>query len=109
MEFCSKCNSLMIPKKENDKVFLVCRNCGTKKKSKSSQGIRLKEKVKKDPMEDVVVADKEVTALPKTKKICPKCGNNEAYWWTQQTRSGDEPPTRFYQCTNCEHNWREYG
>jgi DNA-directed RNA polymerase subunit M len=45
---------------------------------------------------------------PKVKIICEKCGNNAAYFWTQQTRAADEPETRFFKCTKCKHTWREY-
>ena len=40
---------------------------------------------------------------------CAKCGNTEAYFRMQQTRSADEPSTRFYRCTDqkCCHNWKE--
>ncbi|RLG10996.1 MAG: transcription factor S, partial [Thaumarchaeota archaeon] len=40
--------------------------------------------------------------------ICPKCGNREAYYWAVQTRSADEPMTRFFRCTKCGYTWREY-
>ena len=39
---------------------------------------------------------------------CPKCGHKEAYWVLRQTRSSDEPETRIYTCTKCEHRWRVY-
>jgi DNA-directed RNA polymerase subunit M len=47
--------------------------------------------------------------FPKTKIICPKCGYEEAYWYMQQTRGADEPPTVFYTCVKCKHSWRSYG
>lgn len=48
-------------------------------------------------------------ALPKTKGVkCPECGNDEAHWYTEQTRAADEPATRFYICTECGHKWRDY-
>lgn len=99
----------MVPEKDSDGTVLKCRNCGYTEKSEK-EDFKVKEKVEKDPMDDVVVVDKDkdVKALPTTNKKCPECGNDEAYWWTQQTRSADEAPTRFYQCTECEHKWREY-
>ena len=50
-----------------------------------------------------------IEEMPKTRVICPQCENTEAYWWMQQTRSGDEPPTIFYKCTKCGYSWRSYG
>lgn len=46
--------------------------------------------------------------LPATKAECSKCGNGQAYYWMMQTRSADEPSTRFYRCTKCNFTWREY-
>ncbi|MEM0142231.1 MAG: zinc ribbon domain-containing protein [Candidatus Rehaiarchaeum fermentans] len=39
---------------------------------------------------------------------CPKCGQKKIVSWMEQTRSADEPPTRFYKCANCGYTWREY-
>ncbi len=39
---------------------------------------------------------------------CPKCGKKRVISWIEQTRASDEPPTRFYKCTNCGYTWREY-
>ena len=50
----------------------------------------------------------DIQSLPIEKEQCSKCGNEEAYSWQRQTRSGDEPATRFYRCVKCEHTWREY-
>lgn len=113
MEFCGKCEGLMVPKVLNKKTFLVCRNCGTKKGvTDKKANFKLKGKIEKEPMEEIVIveSDKTYETLPKTKSQCPKCENFEAFWWIQQTRSGDEAPTRFLKCTNtkCGHKWREY-
>jgi DNA-directed RNA polymerase subunit M len=43
-----------------------------------------------------------------TLEQCPECGNDEAYWYLQQTRSADESETRFYICVECDHKWRDY-
>ncbi|GAI81579.1 unnamed protein product, partial [marine sediment metagenome] len=34
--------------------------------------------------------------------------NEKAYFWSVQTRSGDEAETKFFKCTKCEFTWREY-
>ena len=96
--FCPKCGGLLINK--NGKV--VCSNCG----AEFTSG-KIKEKTKKKE-KSISIAKKETEIHPKTKAKCPKCGNNEAYYWVVQTRSADEPPTRFYKCTKCKYIWREY-
>ena len=55
-----------------------------------------------------VVRDKDLDTTPVVPAVCPKCANKEAYFWTSQTRAGDEAETRFFKCTKCRHTWREY-
>jgi len=98
MEFCPKCGTILTPEKGK----LICKKCGYKKK----EDLIFKEKVKHKKVEKVT--PKEFETLPKTKVVCPVCGNNEAYWWTAQTRAADEPETMFFRCTKCHHTWREY-
>ena len=52
--------------------------------------------------------DKEIETNPLTEAECPKCHNKKARYWTQQTRAGDEPETKFYKCEKCKHVWRDY-
>ena len=56
----------------------------------------------------IINSEDETVTLPKTRVICPKCGNTEAYYTIMQTRSADEPPTTQYRCCKCSHSWREY-
>jgi DNA-directed RNA polymerase subunit M len=109
MEFCDKCGNLMVVKKGRKNTYLVCRKCGRKKKVKKEK-VLLSERLA-DKKKEIVVMGKgeELAELPKTKIMCPKCENVEAYWWMQQTRSADEPPTLFYKCTKCGYSWRSYG
>jgi len=111
MHFCPKCGSLMKVTKIRDKKVLKCPKCGYVEETQNTQIIAYKEEIKHSPKEKTILVEssnKEET-LPKIKGvICPKCGNDEAYWWVLQTRRADEPPTRFYRCTKCGHVWREY-
>ncbi len=104
MEFCDKCGSILIPKKTKTGVIFVCRNCG--KEYKKGNEIKITEKIVKE--DKIKIIDDKEDKLPVTENLCPECGNKEAFWWMQQTRSIDEPPTRFYKCTKCGHTWREY-
>lgn len=106
MQFCPKCGLVCVSKKEGKKAILVCRKCGYK--IKDYKPIEIKEEIRKNPLDEVVIIDEKKEALPKIRVICPKCGNKEAVWWMQQTRSSDEPPTLFFRCTKCRHSWREY-
>ncbi|MEM5804427.1 MAG: transcription factor S [Candidatus Aenigmatarchaeota archaeon] len=108
MQFCDKCGGLLVPKKTGSKTVMVCRKCG--KRSAVSKGeMKITTESGKQNNRIVVVEKKaNFEALPKTEIECVKCGNREAFWWMQQTRASDEPPTRFYRCTKCNHTWREY-
>jgi len=88
---------------------LVCRKCGREYKVKGEK--LLISEVAHEPKKQVIVMGKDegVAELPSTKIMCPKCENMEAYWWMQQTRAADEPPTMFYRCKKCSYSWRSYG
>ena len=58
--------------------------------------------------EIVVVNDGENDVNPIVDIECPKCKHGEAYFWTKQTRAGDEAETKFYKCTKCKNIWRIY-
>ncbi|MBI4739461.1 transcription factor S [Candidatus Woesearchaeota archaeon] len=102
--FCQKCRSLLLPKTLEGKRVLVC-SCGY---SSTISATKLTENVSKKHDMKVEVADKDFETLPTTTEYCPKCGNDSAYYWLQQTRSGDEAETKFLRCTKCNHTWRDY-
>ncbi len=101
MQFCSKCGSILVQKTKN----WGCPRCGhaTKEKVKINITEKFGEKQKID-----VVKDKDVDVLPTVEKECKKCGHKYSHFWTSQTRSSDEPETKFFRCKKCENTWREY-
>ncbi|MBW2981114.1 transcription factor S [Candidatus Woesearchaeota archaeon] len=103
--FCPKCGSILVPKREGSKKLLAC-SCGYK--SNKTEGVVLKESVAKKEKKVEVIDKGELQTLPKMKITCEKCGNEEAYYWTVQTRAADEAATRFMKCTKCGHTWRDY-
>ncbi len=107
MNFCKKCGTALVASEEKGKTFLACRKCGYK--VKHYKPLKIEEAVVNKPQDDVIVIEKNEEVLPKTRTLCPKCGNKEAIWWLRQTRSGDEAPTLFLRCTKCRFSWREYG
>jgi len=94
--FCIKCGNLLLPSDGKMKC-----SCGY-----VQEDARIKDKKKKNNI--IAVADKKSETLPEIKADCAKCKNDKAYFWTLQTRSSDEPETKFYRCTKCENVWREY-
>ena len=102
--FCPKCGSVLLPKKEGSKKVVVC-SCGYK--SDNIEQTKITETVIKKGKE-VEVVEKEIEILPKTDAKCDKCGHKTAFFWTLQTRAGDEPETKFMRCEKCRHTWRDY-
>ncbi|MFN3804615.1 MAG: transcription factor S [Pyrobaculum sp.] len=107
MRFCPNDKSLLIPAKRGDRTVLRCPKCGYEEEAAQHKD-RYQSRTAVEQKNAVVVVIDAVN-LPKVKtRGCPKCGHDEAYFWVQQTRAADEPPTRFYRCVNCGHTWREY-
>jgi DNA-directed RNA polymerase subunit M len=92
---------LLVPKKGRKGMRFICRRCG----KRSEERIKIAER--KVGAEKVVSAPM-LEVAPRIRIKCPSCGNMGARYWLLQTRAADEPPTRFYRCTRCEHTWREY-
>ena len=101
MEFCPKCGSVLIQKKKND----GCPRCNYSSKEKIK--IKTSEKIE-ETKEIAIILSKDTETLPIITEICKKCRNGKAYFWSAQTRAGDEAETRFFRCTKCKHTWREY-
>lgn len=92
----------MMPAK-TAKRTLICPSCGSRTKTDK---MLIKEKIERKKVKKYA---KEIPdTMPKTNVECSKCGNKEAYWWTEQTRAADEPETQFFRCTKCRYTWREY-
>ena len=104
MKFCPKCEV----KLKNTDSGLQCSQCNY------TEG--LKEKPSKKPINEeepdfslLAFEENEVDeSLPTVKIECEKCGHDEAVGWMFQTRSADEPTTRFYRCQKCKYTWRDY-
>ena len=101
MEFCPRCGSVLIQKRKNDGCARCSYSAKGKIKIKTSEKIEEKKGV-------AVVSNKHTETLPIVNEKCKKCKNDKAFFWTIQTRAGDEAETRFFKCTKCEHSWREY-
>ncbi len=101
MDFCPKCGSVLVMKTKK----MGCLRCGystksgakiiTSEKTTASKGV-------------VVISPKDTETLPVVEEKCRECGNEKAYFWTVQTRAGDEAETKFFKCTKCKNTWRQY-
>lgn len=106
MKFCETCGNILIVKTMEDSRSLFCRKC--------NKSLPLTEEVIitssfEDNNEEIRIVDDGDMEFPTTTVLCPRCEKVvEAFWTMQQTRGGDEPPTKFFQCKICKYRWREY-
>lgn len=101
MEFCPKCGAILIQKRKND----GCSRCNYSAKGRTK--IKTSEELE-ERKEIAVVDEKDSTTHPIVREKCKECNHPEAYFWTIQTRAGDESETKFFKCVKCKHTWREY-
>jgi transcription factor S len=100
--FCPKCGSILMPKKVDGKRVMQC-SCGH-----TSAGGDMKIREHIEATKDFEVIEEQIETLPITDEKCPKCKFGQAYFFTKQTRSADEPETKFLRCKKCNHQWRDY-
>ena len=101
MEFCPKCGAVLIQKRKKE----GCPRCNYS--TKGTIKIISSEKIE-EKKEIAVLSNKDMQVLPIVGEKCIKCGKDKAFFWTVQTRSGDEAETKFFKCVKCEYTWREY-
>lgn len=100
--FCEKCGTLMTPMKDK----YVCPSCHFELTKDQTSSTRI---VSKGEEKSLIVIKEEKIAEPlDSDAVCPKCQHTGAYYLLKQTRSADEPETKFYTCQKCGHRWREY-
>ena len=106
MQFCDECGSMMKP----DGDRMVCSNCDAtveRDREREADFVTTEAQTGDEVIETEENADFE--GKPKaTDIICDECGAEEAWYTLKQTASADEPPTRFFKCTECGYRWREY-
>ena len=104
MKFCPKCEV----KLKKDGVDLKCSKCGYVEGEKVTQTKKIIDEGEPDFSLLTFEGNEGEESNPTIKMDCEKCGHDEAVWWMFQTRSADEPTTRFYRCQKCKHTWRDY-
>lgn len=100
--FCENCGTLMSPVKDK----YVCPSCGSELLKDNNGSTKV---ISKGEEKTLIVIKEERNAEPlDSDAVCPKCSHRGAYYLLKQTRSADEPETKFYTCQDCGHRWREY-
>lgn len=94
-DFCKNCGALIFALGKSE---VKCKNCGTLNTLKKSDKV-ISEKIDSKNKNEI---KEEIGDLnPIVKRVCKKCGNDEAYFWSKQMRASDEPETQFFKCTKC--------
>lgn len=107
MQFCEECGSLMHADTDTDEM--VCSNCGVhtpKDEERAAEFVSTETQTFDDVIETEEGDADE--GKPTTDVHCEECDNDRAWYTIKQTGAADEPPTRFFKCTECGHRWRGY-
>ena len=104
MKFCPKCEV----KLKNSGSGLQCTKCGYTEGGETKTTKQITAEEEPDFSLLAFEGNEGEESNPTVEIICEKCGHNEAVGWMFQTRSADEPTTRFYRCQKCKHTWRDY-
>ncbi|MCL4314497.1 MAG: transcription factor S [Candidatus Thermoplasmatota archaeon] len=100
--FCPNCGTMLVRSEDG----FVCPSCKYRIQKKNVEKTMI---VNKASGKEVIMISEEKTAEPlDSDAVCPKCHETGAYFLLKQTRSADEPETKFYTCSHCGHRWREY-
>ncbi|MHA2239441.1 MAG: hypothetical protein ACXAB2_13925 [Candidatus Hodarchaeales archaeon] len=103
MKFCPKCNSFCIT--DYSKKQAVCNKCGHAVDLENP-----KELIYKKLVEEKIVVMTEnlrsLISLPRVRRKCPKCGNNEAYVSVVASRSEEDYEEELNRCIECNYKWR---
>jgi len=104
LKFCPKCEV----KLKNGDSGLQCPSCDYIEGQKVKQTKKIVDEEEPDFSLLTFEGTEGEDTNPTIKLDCEKCGHDEAVWWMFQTRSADEPTTRFYRCQKCKYTWRDY-
>lgn len=115
IRFCVECNNLLYPKesKRERKLYFACRNCDHQEEAnvhcvyyRSSKNIDTKQVFENRSALTDLASD---PTLPRTTRICPKCGHRQAVYFQSRERERDTAMTLSYLCCNftCHHLWTD--
>jgi DNA-directed RNA polymerase subunit M len=104
LKFCPKCEV----KLKNSDSGLQCPQCNYTEGQKEKPVKKITNEEEPDFSLLAFEENEGDESLPTVKIECEKCGHDEAVGWMFQTRSADEPTTRFYRCQKCKYTWRDY-
>lgn len=108
MQFCDECGSMMRP--VEGEMHCTNDDCGVVRiKDESLADTYTSTEAQGDSTIIETEEGAEFEGKPTASDVhCDECGHTVAWYTLKQTASADEPPTRFFKCTECGYRWREY-
>ncbi len=79
MEFCSSCKGMMVPKNTKKGIVLVCGKCGHEIKKFTAKKYQIKENVKRDRRDILIVEEEKRKTTPEQRKYITDLYGNETY------------------------------
>eukprot|EP01084_Bolivina_argentea_P134796 237648_1 len=114
MNFCDECNNLMFPieDKQDKSLMFKCKHCANQITVRENQKeyCVYQNYVNQDEETNIdAVVNPDVImdpALPRTRDvICEGCNNQEAVFFSAQSKNPDEAMSLVFVCTNCKKYW----
>jgi DNA-directed RNA polymerase subunit M len=104
LEFCPTCKKILSLDLRARKL-----RCGTCGYERSIMETKLYSEKTLKPKQTLILGPRDISNAHTRKKVCPECGNDEAYFWMhgRSKENAPEPSNRFYKCTRCGHAWKE--
>lgn len=107
MQFCDVCGSMMIAGDGG----MVCTNDACDARVDQDEGLAAAFVSTESQSDAEIIETEEGSSFegkPTADVHCESCGHDRAWYTIKQTASADEPPTRFFKCTECGYRWRDY-
>eukprot|EP01061_Rhynchopus_euleeides_P004203 TRINITY_DN13493_c0_g1_i1.p1 TRINITY_DN13493_c0_g1~~TRINITY_DN13493_c0_g1_i1.p1 ORF type:complete len:108 (+),score=27.55 TRINITY_DN13493_c0_g1_i1:60-383(+) len=106
MLFCPYCATLLLLE-QVDGLRLYCNICGYR--CGITEDITVRTEMKNRPVFDLLSEGGAWRHATKVTAQCKsvECDGDNAYFFEVQTRTAEEPKTKFFKCVSCSHRWRE--
>lgn len=92
----------------NEDGVMVCSSCGHTEEQDAERAAEFVSTEAQDTSDVIESEENADEGKPTAEVECDACGNDTAWYTIKQTGAADEPPTRFFKCTECGHRWRSY-
>jgi len=102
-KFCRECSNLLYPKEDRatHTLMFTCRTCHVAEPATSHCVFQNKLNNQVGDTAGVTTDVGSDPTLPRSNKLCPSCGENEAVFFQSQQRSAETGMKLYYVCCTC--------